>query len=200
MKIDLETGLPSMGDENGQGWISGRAILPFTVDKIFRLRSVTDLPIISLGGVTDWQAGAQVLMAGASLTGICSGAMLGKSGYICDFVKKLDDWMTSQCYHSYEDLSGLTLRKMRQEAPQSQEERIHVSGGFSEKPERSWPGFSFDQEVCVRCGLCEAACPYQARSFDREGEPVADDAACRKCGLCATVCRTGALKLAYSGR
>lgn len=177
MKIDLETGLPSMGAEGGQGWVSGRAILPFTVDKVFRLRQVTDLPIIGLGGINDWQDGAQLLMAGASLTGICSSVMLHKSGYIRDFVKKLDDWMLHQGFQSYQKLSGLTLRKV----------------GLTK--EKSWPGFSFEKGKCVRCGLCEAACPYQARTFDRDGNPLVEDGACRRCGLCATVCRTGALKL-----
>lgn len=205
MKIDLESGLPCMGDETGQGWISGRAILPFTIDKIFRLRKITDLPIIGLGGASDWQDGAQILMAGASLTGICSGAMLHKSGYIRDFVKKLDDWMTGQGYDSYEEVSGLTLRKMRQrilqrQAEQGQAEQVQVSGADLGKTEKSRPGFAFDKRLCVRCGLCQAACPYQARSFDQEGNTLADQEACRRCGLCASVCRTGALKLAYSDR
>ena len=52
------------------------------------------------------------------------------------------------------------------------------------------------QEVCVGCGECAAACPFQAMEMVGEGKkPKARvvTAACKGCGVCAGACPTGAV-------
>ena len=50
-----------------------------------------------------------------------------------------------------------------------------------------------DERLCVGCGLCVPACPYEARAI-HPWRPVAtvNTALCQGCGACAVVCRNKA--------
>jgi heterodisulfide reductase subunit A len=53
-----------------------------------------------------------------------------------------------------------------------------------------------DQEICVGCGECAAACPFQAMKMVGEGKKQKAQvitAACKGCGVCAGACPTGAV-------
>ena len=52
-----------------------------------------------------------------------------------------------------------------------------------------------DESLCVGCGDCREACPFDALAFD-EGAPLINESACMGCGVCASACETGALTLA----
>lgn len=52
-----------------------------------------------------------------------------------------------------------------------------------------------DEGLCVGCGDCRDACPFDALAFD-QGAPLVDESACMGCGVCASACETGALTLA----
>ncbi len=55
-----------------------------------------------------------------------------------------------------------------------------------------------DQDACTWCGLCLAACPYEApREVQVDGRAVAfiDKAACKGCGGCVPVCPKDAIDL-----
>jgi heterodisulfide reductase subunit A len=50
-----------------------------------------------------------------------------------------------------------------------------------------------DEELCVGCGLCVPACPYDARELHPWKEVATVNAAlCQSCGACAVVCRNKA--------
>ena len=48
---------------------------------------------------------------------------------------------------------------------------------------------------CTSCGLCEAACPFDAIHVPSEGVAVVDEPACMGCGACAAVCGDAAVGL-----
>jgi heterodisulfide reductase subunit A len=50
-----------------------------------------------------------------------------------------------------------------------------------------------DEELCVGCGRCVLACPYEARALDpRRGVATVNAALCQSCGACAVACRNKA--------
>ncbi len=54
-----------------------------------------------------------------------------------------------------------------------------------------------DQEKCVKCGICQQTCRFDAISFDGERYAV-KEYACEGCNACVLKCPTGALKLVDS--
>ena len=54
-----------------------------------------------------------------------------------------------------------------------------------------------DPEVCIACGVCEAACPQTAIALTAGvgAHSVVDPNICRGCGICAAECPTGAIQL-----
>ncbi len=51
-----------------------------------------------------------------------------------------------------------------------------------------------DESLCVGCGDCREACPFDALAFD-QGAPLVDENVCMGCGVCTSVCETGAFTL-----
>lgn len=49
-----------------------------------------------------------------------------------------------------------------------------------------------NQELCVGCGACVGACPYNMATLDQETKKSTK---CTTCGYCASMCPTGALKI-----
>jgi heterodisulfide reductase subunit A len=50
-----------------------------------------------------------------------------------------------------------------------------------------------DEDLCVGCGLCVPACPYDARELHSWKQVATVNAAlCQSCGACAVVCRSKA--------
>jgi dihydroorotate dehydrogenase (NAD+) catalytic subunit len=65
LAIDVETGLPALG--NGGGGLSGSGIHPIAVRTIFDVRSrLPRLPIIGVGGISNGKDAIEMMMAGAS--------------------------------------------------------------------------------------------------------------------------------------
>ncbi|MDD5191143.1 MAG: FAD-dependent oxidoreductase, partial [Dehalococcoidales bacterium] len=56
-----------------------------------------------------------------------------------------------------------------------------------------------DKRRCSCCGLCVAACPFDARSLDEEEKvAVVEEALCQACGICATICPNSAARVKTS--
>jgi len=56
---------------------------------------------------------------------------------------------------------------------------------------------TLDEEMCVGCGACASACPFDAIEWSATGLPVVNDASCKGCGVCSVECPMGAMQLRY---
>ena len=63
MAIDIESGYPVLG--NRFGGLSGRAIKPVAIKCVYDLYDVLDIPVIGVGGISDWKDAVEFIMAGA---------------------------------------------------------------------------------------------------------------------------------------
>lgn len=68
MAIDIDTFKPKLG--NVIGGLSGPAIKPVALAKIFSLYKANILPIIGMGGIFNWQDAVEFMLAGASAVGL----------------------------------------------------------------------------------------------------------------------------------
>lgn len=63
MAIDIESGYPILG--NKFGGLSGRAIKPVAIKCVYDLYETLDIPVIGVGGISDWLDAVEFIMAGA---------------------------------------------------------------------------------------------------------------------------------------
>jgi len=56
---------------------------------------------------------------------------------------------------------------------------------------------SVDHDICVACGACASACPFNAIKWKAFGRPEVIEAACEGCGICAAVCPVSAMQLKH---
>lgn len=68
MAIDINTFKPKLG--NITGGLSGPAVKPVAVAKIYNLHKENILPIIGMGGIFCWQDAIEFMLAGASAVGL----------------------------------------------------------------------------------------------------------------------------------
>ena len=70
MFIDIESGKPILA--NKVGGLSGPAIRPIAIAKVFEICSVVKIPVIGIGGITNGKEAVEMIMAGASAVGVGS--------------------------------------------------------------------------------------------------------------------------------
>ncbi len=79
MAIDIESGYPILG--NKFGGLSGRAIKPVAIKCVYDLYDALNIPVIGVGGISDWKDVIEFIMAGARAVEI--GSAVGNN--ICIF-------------------------------------------------------------------------------------------------------------------
>ena len=70
MFIDIESGQPILA--NKVGGLSGPAIRPIAIAKVFEICSVVKIPVIGIGGINSGKDAIEIMMAGASAVGVGS--------------------------------------------------------------------------------------------------------------------------------
>ena len=112
MVIEPEFARPILS--NRFGGLSGAGIRPVGVRAIYDLRTVLDIPLIGVGGITDWRDAAQYIMAGACAFQI--GSAVGTEGpEVFDKVNKgLERFMEDYGYDSVASMVGVAHDRCRQ--------------------------------------------------------------------------------------
>ncbi len=57
----------------------------------------------------------------------------------------------------------------------------------------------YDQNRCIKCGVCYLYCPDAAIKIREDGYIEIDDYYCKGCGICARECWTGAFTMVPEG-
>ncbi|TFG07242.1 4Fe-4S dicluster domain-containing protein [Candidatus Thorarchaeota archaeon] len=177
LRIDIETGKPTLGSDNGYGWMSGAALRPIALRCVADIAKSVNKPVIGVGGVGSGEDAIEFFMAGAQMVQICTAAILKGDTVYGQVAKEVKDWLDTHGHNSLEDIRGIALPCLRDNKPQK-------------------PPAEVDLERCTLCGLCPKSCVYDAITLDRENEVLIIDAEkCAGCGLCVTVCPQHALSL-----
>jgi len=114
MKIDINVKRPVLS--HGSGGLSGKAIHPIAVKKIYDLYKILKIPIIGCGGVSNYEDAIEFFLAGASAVQI--GTALYQ-GY--DIITKINQGLTKYLkeneYNSISEIKGLAHNYKTQEVP-----------------------------------------------------------------------------------
>ncbi len=180
LTIDIERGEPLLGSQYGYGWLSGPAIKPLAVRSVFEVARVTTKPVIGIGGVTRGEDVIEFLMAGASLVGVCTAAILKGAEVYGKIAAETAQWLTAHGYQNIEEVKGVYLKKYRDGQPV-----------VTIVDRTAW----IDEKRCKTCNLCARVCQFGALSAAPKQIPSIESAYCTACGLCVSVCSFGALEL-----
>ncbi len=114
MAIDVNTMCPILS--HGSGGLSGKAIHPIAVKKIYDLYKILKIPVIGCGGVFNWEDVIEFILAGASAVQIGSALSEGMEilGTITD---GLNEYMRTHDFGSINEMIGLAHKYQLQEVP-----------------------------------------------------------------------------------
>ncbi|MDQ6827518.1 MAG: dihydroorotate dehydrogenase [Gemmatimonadota bacterium] len=101
--IDVEHRQPALGF--GTGGVSGGALLPVGVLATWTIRRALGVPVLGLGGVGSAEDALQYLIAGASLVGVGTAAMMDPRAPM-RIVRDLDRWCKGHRVESIAELIG----------------------------------------------------------------------------------------------
>lgn len=185
--IDIETGKPYLGFP-GHGGYSGPALRGYAISNIIDIAKSVDIPILGIGGVSNGKETIEMMMAGASLIGICSSYMENEYT-IQENIQYLEEFLVRKRHNSLSEIIGSALQTF----DDLKEETHLVAKIDTEKCGHCSPLMNYYVETlqngtyCYVCGLCAAICPTNSISFDANGRlRVANT--CINCGSCIVTC------------
>ena len=91
---------------NKFGGLSGKALKPVGVRAVYDLRTVLDIPIVGVGGISTWKDAAEYIMAGASALQIGSSVLTEGPGVFDTINCGLERFMEEYGYGSISDMEG----------------------------------------------------------------------------------------------
>ncbi|MHA1491897.1 MAG: dihydroorotate dehydrogenase [Promethearchaeota archaeon] len=115
MIIDVNTKRPILS--HGSGGLSGKAIHPIAIKKVYDLYKILNIPIIGCGGIADWKDIIEFFLAGASAVQI--GTALYKGILTITKLKMgLIGYLEQNNYNSISELKGLAHEFKTQKVPE----------------------------------------------------------------------------------
>ena len=114
MKIDVNTKRPVLS--HGSGGLSGKAIHPIAVKKVYDLFKCLKIPIIGCGGIDSWEDVIEFFLAGASAVQIGT-ALYKEIEIITEINKGITTYLKTNKYTSINDIKGLAHKYKTQEVP-----------------------------------------------------------------------------------
>ncbi len=114
LKIDVNTKRPILS--HGSGGLSGKAIQPIAIKKVYDLYKVLKIPIIGCGGIDSWQDVVEFFLAGASAVQIGTAFYKGTE-IITEINHGITQYLKDNDCISINDIKGLSHQFKTQEVP-----------------------------------------------------------------------------------
>lgn len=107
MRINIETGLPVLKLKTGG--LSGPAIKPITLARVFKVTGALDVPVIGIGGIMTWKDALEYAMAGASLIGIGTALMINPQSPL-EILEGIESFLRQKRIERFEEIIGISHR------------------------------------------------------------------------------------------
>jgi len=104
MKINIETGVPILS--NRFGGMSGPAIKPIALKCVWNVYESCNIPIIGVGGITNYKDVVEFLYAGASAIQIGTGIMYEGTRIFSKIATGLEKFMKLNDFNSINEMTG----------------------------------------------------------------------------------------------
>jgi dihydroorotate dehydrogenase (fumarate) len=185
IKIDIETGEPSLGGPRGAGGLTGPALKPIALRMILEMAQHVSIPLVGVGGISCAEDAIEYFMAGASFVGVVTAGHLEGAAAFREIATGIDRWVADHGYTDVSDFIGLTLHRIER-----RRQRGLVAITSPQLP-------IVDPDLCTGCGDCGGVCVYDAIEVGALGIAEPDPQECYGCGVCRDVCPVRAIRFAY---
>ncbi len=105
MRIDLETARPILS--NRFGGMSGPAVKPVALRCVYDVYEAVNVPVIGVGGITDYKDVVEFLYAGARAVQVGTAVMYHGLDIFAELCTGLEKFITEKGYDSVEEMVGL---------------------------------------------------------------------------------------------
>ena len=179
--VDLDTFSPepTIDGKGSHGGYCGPAVKPIALNmvaEIARDPETRGLPISGIGGVTTWRDAAEFLSLGAGTVQVCTAAMTYGFRVVEEMKTGLSQWMDEKGFTAIDEVVGRAVPNVT--------DWQYLNLNYVAKAR-------IDQEACIKCGRCYAACEDTSHQaiWMKEGRVFeVNDAECVACNLCVDVC------------
>lgn len=184
MGIDLDTfePKPNVNGKTTFGGYSGMAVKPIGLRCVAQLRQHSNLPILGMGGISNWHDAAEYMCVGADVVQVCTEVMVNGYGIIGAMKKGLSEYLESKGFHSPADLKNKAIANITAHKDLNKQKQVYPH---------------IDPDACIKCGKCVMICEeseHCALALENERISVHHDA-CVGCALCSHVCPKSAIKM-----
>jgi dihydropyrimidine dehydrogenase (NAD+) subunit PreA len=181
VNLDTWAPLPDVRGRGSHGGYAGPAVKPIALNMVSQVAGDPEvgLPVSGIGGIETWRDAVDFLLLGATTVQVGTSVMHYGFRLIDDLVDGLSTYLRAKGLHSPSELVGKALPTIGDWGKLDQEFRLLAR---------------IDDEKCIHCNLCYAACndgAHQAiRMEGRNGTSHlrVDADYCVGCRLCAYVC------------
>src|SRR5207245_8821868 len=108
MAVDVEAGRPILGGV--LGGLSGPALHPIAVRAVYQIREVVKIPIIGVGGISDWKDALEFMMAGASAVEVGTAVAYKGIGVFEEINRGISRFLLVHNYDSVPKFAGMTTK------------------------------------------------------------------------------------------
>jgi len=180
--FNLETGKPLVVRNKGLSWlpeIGGSAVKANALGYVVEAARRVKLPIIGIGGVSNWRDAIEMLMAGATCVGVCTAAILNGPKIFERIVFGMEKFLVEKDVKTLADIRGLGLKYVEREWSKEKSSPLCAK---------------VNKGKCNGCKLCATICLYDAIRIEQQKAQVEQNN-CTGCGLCESLCPVNAIEL-----
>lgn len=184
MGIDLDTfePMPNVNGKSTYGGYSGISVKPIGLRCVAQIRQNSTLPILGIGGISNWHDAAEYMAVGADAVQVCTEVMVNGYAVIGAMKQGLLNYLESKGMNSPADIKNRAIANLstHEKLPKTTQVYPHI-----------------DDDLCVKCGKCVTICDeseHTALSLV-DGHITVNQNACVGCSLCSHICPKSAIKM-----
>jgi len=103
MDIDIRSRRPVLA--NIMGGLSGPAVKPVALRMVYQVSQAVDIPVVGMGGITDWKDGIQFLLAGASAIAVGTASFVNPYAPV-EIIEGIERYLKEEGFSSVKDIVG----------------------------------------------------------------------------------------------
>ena len=184
MGIDLDTfePMPNVNGKSTFGGYSGMSVKPIGLRCVAQIRQNSNLPILGMGGVSDWHDAAEYMCVGADAVQVCTEVMINGYAVIKAMKQGLLNYLENKGFNSPADLKNRAIANLSAHKDLNKQKQVYPH---------------IDDALCVKCGKCVTICDESEHSALSliNGHVEVDKNVCVGCSLCSHVCPKSAIKM-----